>query len=105
MMKCDINAAEGLMYYFEQSEGSDLLSVSLSTTFWQERHTYTYPGKRFDFYFYKIDTATTTVLGYDKSNNPNFIHLKAGKGNLYVHLAPMAFSNYFLLHENNMSLL
>ena len=103
MMKCDINAAEGLMYYFEQSEGSDLLSVSLARPPFGKKTTYSYPGKRFDFYFYKLDSATTSVLGYDKSNNPNFIHLKAGKGNLFVHLAPMTFSNYFLLHRNNIS--
>lgn len=103
MMKCDINAAEGLMYYFEQSEGSDLLSVSLSKPPFGKKTSYTYPGIRNDFYFYKIDTATTTVLGYDKSNNPNFVHLKAGKGNLYVHLAPMTFSNYFLLYKNNIA--
>ena len=103
MMKCDINAAEGLMYYFEQSEGSDLLSVSLARPPFGKKTSYTYPGKRYDFYFYKLDTATTTVLGYDKSNNPNFVHLKAGKGNLYVHLAPTTFCNYFLLHGNNIS--
>jgi uncharacterized integral membrane protein len=103
MMKCDINAVEGLMYYFEQSEGSDLLSVSLAKPPFGKKTSFTYPGKRYDFYFYKLDTATTTVLGYDKSNNPNFVHLKAGKGNLYVHLAPMTFSNYFLLHRNNIA--
>jgi len=103
MMKCDINAGEGLMYYFEQTEGSDLLSVSLSKPPFGKNSSYTYPGIRNDFYFYKIDTSTTTVLGYDKSNKPNFVHLKAGKGNLYVHLAPMTFSNYFLLYRKNIS--
>ena len=103
MMKCDINAAEGLMYYFEQSEGSDLLSVSLANPPFVKKTSYTYPGKRYDFYFYKLDTATTTVLGYDKNNNANFVHLKAGKGNLYVHLAPMTFTNYFLLHKKNIT--
>lgn len=103
MMKCDLNAGEDLMYYFEQTEGSDLLSVSLAKPPFGKKASYTYPGRRYDFYFYKLDTATTTVLGYDKSNNPNFVHLKAGKGNLYVHLAPMTFSNYFLLHNNNIA--
>ena len=103
MMKCDVNSAEGMMYYFEQTEGSDLLSVSLARPPFIRKTAYTYPGKRYDFYFYKTDTATATVLGYDKSNNPNFIHLRAGKGNLYIHLAPLTFSNYFLLHKNNIT--
>lgn len=103
LLKCDANAAEGLMYYFEQTEGSDLISLSLAKPPFPVRQAYSYPGKRFDFYFYKLDTTTATVLGYDKDKKPNFIHLKAGEGNLYVHLAPMAFTNYFLLHKNNIS--
>ncbi|MFC0773287.1 DUF4350 domain-containing protein [Terrimonas alba] len=103
MLKCDINAADGLIYYFDHSEGSDLLSVSLSKPPFPSHPAYTYPGKRYDFYFYKVDSTTATVLGNDKNNKPNFIHLKAGKGNLYMHLAPTAFTNYFLLHKNNIT--
>ncbi|MGZ8559699.1 MAG: DUF4350 domain-containing protein [Chitinophagaceae bacterium] len=103
LLKCDANAADGLIFYFEQSEGSDLLSVSLTKPPFQKQLSYTYPGKRYDFYFYKTDTAVVTVLGHDKNKNPNFIHLKAGAGNLYVHLAPMTFTNYFLLHKKNIA--
>jgi hypothetical protein len=101
MIKCDANSAEGMMYYFEQTEGEDLLSVSLAKPPFTIKAPYTYPGKRYDFYFYRTDTATATVLGYEKNDHPNFIHLKAGSGNLYLHLAPLTFSNYFLLHGNN----
>jgi hypothetical protein len=102
-MKCDINFSEALMYYFYQSSGADTLTISLDRPPFNSKTSYTYPGDRYDFYFDKFDTATTTVLGYDKNNNPNFINLKAGNGNLFVHLAPLAFSNYFLLHRNNIS--
>ena len=101
MIKCDANSADGMMYYFEQTEGEDLLSVSLAKPPFTIKSRYTYPGKRFDFYFYRMDSATATVLGYEKNEHPNFIHLKAGSGNLYLHLAPLTFSNYFLLHKNN----
>jgi hypothetical protein len=40
-------------------------------------------------------------LGVNAKGRPDFIRLRAGKGNLYLHLAPMAFTNYFLLHGNN----
>ena len=103
MIKCDANSAEGMEYYFEQSAGEDLLSVSLAKPPFTIKTPYTYPGKRYDFYFYKTDSATSTVLGYEKNDHPNFIHLKAGNGNLYLHLAPLTFSNYFLLHKNNIS--
>jgi hypothetical protein len=46
MMRCDVNAADGMMYYFEQSEGADLLSVSLAQPPFIKKTPYTYPGKR-----------------------------------------------------------
>jgi hypothetical protein len=81
----------------------DTLQVSLANPPFQRSYNYTYPGKRFDGHFYKIDSSVTTVLGSGHGGNTNFIHLKAGQGNLYFHLAPMAFSNYFLLRDNNRS--
>ena len=103
IIKCDANSAEGMIYYFEQTAGEDLLSVSLAKPPFTNKTRFSYPGKRYDFYFYKTDSATSTVLGYEKNDHPNFIHLKAGSGNLYLHLAPLTFSNYFLLHKNNIS--
>ncbi len=103
ILKCDANSAEGLMYYFEQTEGADLIGLSLAKPPFPSSPVYSYPGKRFDFYFYKIDSATATVLGHNKDEKPNLIHLKAGEGNLFIHMAPMAFTNYFLLHKKNIS--
>ena len=62
---------------------------------------YEYPGKRFCSFFSKLNNTTTNIIGNVESGAPYFIHLRAGKGNFYLHLAPMAFSNYFLLHKNN----
>jgi hypothetical protein len=81
----------------------DTLQVALANPPFQRSYNYMYPGKQLDCHFYKIDSSTTTVLGSGHEGNTNFIHLKAGKGNLYFHLAPMAFSNYFLLRDKNMS--
>jgi hypothetical protein len=66
-----------------------------------KKKSYAYPGRSFYSYFSSIDTTTTEVLGYDQLDRPVFIHLRAGKGNFYVHLEPLAFSNYFLLHKEN----
>ena len=62
-----------------------------------------YPGKAFDAYLYNYDTAITYILGTNEQNEPDFIRLMTGKGNIYIHLAPLAFSNYFLLHNNNIA--
>ncbi|MEO5562694.1 MAG: DUF4350 domain-containing protein, partial [Chitinophagaceae bacterium] len=101
MMNCEINSIEHLLSYFSNSKELDTLTVSLFYPSFPKRISYTYPGKQFDGYFSKLDTTTSTILGHDEDNRPDFIHLKAGKGNFYVHLAPMTFTNYFLLHKQN----
>ncbi|SHL10751.1 DUF4350 domain-containing protein [Flavobacterium chilense] len=56
-------------------------------------------------YFTKIDTANTTVLGYQntKSNkkNVNFIKVPYRQGYFYLHTDPLAFTNFHLLKGNN----
>jgi hypothetical protein len=79
------------------------LKISLSQPPFADTLWYEYSGKSFQTYFSSIDTLTTTVLGTDENGRPNFIHLKAGKGNFFIHLEPMAFCNYFLLHHKNIS--
>lgn len=103
IMNCDVSYIDMFDLLFQQSYSEqDTLRVSLANPPFGRSYIYMYPGKRLDCHFNKIDTATTTVLGSGHDGFNNFIHLKAGKGNLYLHLAPMAFTNYFLLRSNNM---
>lgn len=60
--------------------------------------------------FTEIDTLTTIVLGktgyVDKNENRvaegiNFVKQPYGKGNLYLHTFPEAFTNYFILKSSN----
>jgi hypothetical protein len=81
----------------------DTLKVRLTKPPFARNTTYQFPGKRFDTYFFRIDSSVTTVLGTGRDADTNFVHFKAGRGNLYLHLAPMAFSNYFLMRDKNMS--
>lgn len=66
------------------------------------------PGNKFDYYYYpfqnyftNIDSSNTRILGYNDNNKPNSIVHFYGKGKLYLQCEPRAFSNYFLLKENN----
>lgn len=55
-------------------------------------------------YFKKIDTLTTTVLGYHKNKNKtvvNFIKIPYRKGFFYLNTQPAFFTNYHLLKNNN----
>ncbi|WP_428742733.1 DUF4350 domain-containing protein [Tenacibaculum sp.] len=61
-------------------------------------------------YFSEVDTLNTTILGElvvrnenDSiiSKKPNFIKVKHGEGNFYLHTFPLAFTNYNMLLDNN----
>jgi len=47
------------------------------------------------------DTSVTQELGYNESNDANFIAIDHGQGKFILHIGPAAFSNYFLLSGNN----
>jgi hypothetical protein len=80
----------------------DSLTVSLSKQYFSTDSNFSYPGRKFSSSFTKLNTIITNELGNGENETTNFIHLKAGKGNFFLHLSPMVFSNYFLLHKNNM---
>jgi hypothetical protein len=54
-------------------------------------------------YFTKIDTLTTTVLGYQGTDKAfaNFIKVPYNQGNFIIHLQPAAFTNFHLLENNH----
>ncbi|GAA4269978.1 DUF4350 domain-containing protein [Hyunsoonleella aestuarii] len=57
-----------------------------------------------NYYFSKLDSTSTTVLGYqkfDSINHINFVKVNHGFGNFYLHLQPITFTNYHLLKENH----
>lgn len=57
-----------------------------------------------NLYFSKLDSATTTVLGYQKFDSIkhiNFIKIEHGFGTVYLHLQPSVFTNYQLLKKDN----
>ncbi|MGC4036880.1 MAG: DUF4350 domain-containing protein [Chitinophagaceae bacterium] len=79
----------------------DTLSISLAKPPFAGNNSYTFPGKRFESHFYKYDTTHASVLGSNVDQYKDFIELKTGRGTIFLHLAPVAFTNYFLLHREN----
>ncbi len=98
VLKCGSNSSEN---YYNFGEDEAKVRLTLNTPPFTDTVHYQYPGKTFYSYFTHVDNASTQVLGFDENNHPNFIRLQTGKGNFYIHLEPLAFSNYFLLHERN----
>jgi len=60
-----------------------------------------YSKAYFNSFFSKVDTAHTTILGYQNEKFTNFIKVKIGEGELFLHTQPIAFTNYQFLLRNN----
>lgn len=57
-----------------------------------------------NIYFSKLDSTKTTVLGYQNFSNDkriNFVKIDHIYGEIYLHLQPVAFTNFSLLKKNN----
>ncbi len=89
-----------ISWFNNNSLAADGMTESLVTP-WSGQ--YSYKGKRMEGYFDPLDTTLATPLGRGHEGKVNFIHLKAGKGNVYIHLSPLSFSNYFLLQPGNIN--
>jgi hypothetical protein len=67
-------------------------------------HRYTYPGDSYDNWVTSLDSQYASVLGRDAGGRPDFVRIKyKGGGAIFLHFAPLAFSNFFLLHKENMA--
>lgn len=62
---------------------------------------YSYYYLPFKNYFFNLDSSNTRAIGYNEDKRPNAIVYFHGKGKLFLHCDPRAFSNYFLLQEKN----
>lgn len=98
----EVNSSSYNFEFFNIKDLDDEFRCTLSAPPFTKPLKFYYPGRTFSTYFSDVDTATSFVLGRDYVGRPNFIQLRLGGGNFFVHLEPLAFSNYFLLHRNNM---
>ncbi len=81
---------------------SDSLTVKITDFRRNHSLTYSYPGYYLANYFTEMDSSVTQILGRDSEGNANFVRLRyQGGGSIYLHLAPGAFTNFFLLHKGN----
>jgi len=55
----------------------------------------------FEAHFVRPDESNAIVLGRNDEGSPNYISVVHGNGRFFFHLNPEAFSNYYLLSEQN----
>lgn len=61
--------------------------------------TYAYGSASGGTYFHLTRASTADVLGTDAEGRPVYVRVPWGRGALYLHAAPQAFTNYYLLAE------
>jgi len=80
----------------------DSLRVSVLQPGTNDSLSFAYPGTGGDNWIDSLDLQYATVLGKDVKGRPNLVKFSyKGGGSLFLHFAPMAFTNFFLLHKNN----
>jgi len=85
--------------YFNRT---DSLTIAITNPVTHDSLDFSYPGKAMDNYFISIDTSITSNLGRNEKGQVNFIRITyESGGSVNIHLAPMAFTNFFLLHQYN----
>lgn len=102
-IKCDVFYAVNADMFSTLVSDPDSMTLSLTVPVGEKPRSFTYPGHAMDLWFHSYDSAKSVALGTNKRGKTDFIGMKSGEGHLYLHLAPMAFTNYFLLHKQNMA--
>jgi hypothetical protein len=61
---------------------------------------FTYRKSMPDCSFTRYDTLNSVPLGTDRAGRVNFIRIQFGKGEIYIHCQPLAFTNFHILYGN-----
>lgn len=59
-----------------------------------------YKWNCFDYSMFENYKYYYEILGHVNNGYANFIHLKYGEGNFYIHLTPIVFTNYYLQKDS-----
>jgi hypothetical protein len=80
----------------------DSLQLQLEPSSFPSDSFFVYPGKKYESWLYALDSTRSIVLGRNGAY-PDFVRMNRGAGAIFIHTAPLAFSNYFILHKNNIN--
>ncbi|RPI64563.1 MAG: hypothetical protein EHM44_03055 [Ignavibacteriales bacterium] len=77
--------------------GFDSTYVNFLNPVLKRADNYRFTKGNYNHYFASFDTSKVVVLGTNDIGFANFLKVKIGKGNLYIHSVPNIFTNYNLL--------
>ncbi|MFT3702331.1 MAG: hypothetical protein QM802_08180 [Agriterribacter sp.] len=89
---------------YGDSQGMDTLELSLThPPFYEKPNPFIYPGRKYYSHFNTFDSVMSYVMERSFDSSIVLLRIRAGEGNFFIHTAPLAFSNYFLLHKENIN--
>ncbi|MDR9418908.1 DUF4350 domain-containing protein [Gracilimonas sp.] len=78
----------------------DSVLVNFTNPKLASKNGYPYHRSTTETYFSSFDsTRTVRLLGINNEENPNFIQVSVGKGELFLHANPTLFTNYFVRNK------
>jgi hypothetical protein len=88
----------------KDAKNPDMASISILDPLRKQWVNYEYPGSFYEKHFDSVDNHFCRILGRNEEGMPDFIRISHNhSGVIYLHLEPLAFSNFFLLHKENSS--
>lgn len=96
----NIYSINGNLRYGPLSVSEDF-GVMMDTTHFTSGRIYRYPGAPYANFFSNINEQYAYKLGYNHDRTLNFFGLDTNEGSFYIHAAPIAFTNFFLLYRDN----
>lgn len=67
----------------------------------KKRMNFRFPAKNLSTYFSNWDDNNTEVLAETDNKKVKFIRLSLGEGAIYLTTDPLAFTNYYMIHQRN----
>lgn len=81
--------------------GRNTMTLQLDSATFQPPWHYGYPGAIYANTFNGMDSNFTFQLGADGRGKANLLAIEAQNGALFLHSAPLSFTNLFVLYHNN----
>jgi len=96
-------AVEQIFHYDFLAEEGDADTLAFNFVHQDLKAAKAYYLKKYiaDNYFELVDTFNATILGVNGEEQANFIQMPFGRGNFYIHINPILFTNYAMTHGNN----
>jgi hypothetical protein len=79
----------------------DSLSLNFVNPMLKKKQNYVYKNGSIPYFFSSFDSNATVILGITNKNEPNYLRLSWGLGNIYLSSTPLAFTNYNMLLDSN----